>query len=144
MRAMKLLLVPLCFTLIGCGGGGSTKTGGTPSKAGGTPSAQAPKLSPEEANMKATVECMTELAVVLESIKDEKSAEAAIPQMKKLMAKGEELGAQGKDLKPSPELAAKYLKDLEGGGERIGKAMEQAVKNAPGKAADLAAAMGKK
>ena len=144
MRAMmKLMIVPLSLVLIGCGGGGSTKTGGTPSKAGGTPSAAA-KLSPEEANMKATADIMVEVAVVLESIKEDKDADDALAKLGKLKTKTDELTAKGKDLKPSPELMEKYMKDMIANGERIGKAMEQATKNAPGKAKDIAAMMEKK
>lgn len=148
-RLRTLALVPLLLALAGCGGGGKpTKDSKVGAPTGGGPTASTPagpKMSPAESLMKDQSDMMAELATVLESIKDDKSAEAALPKLHKLKERGMALAKKEKEIKPSPEeqkaLEEKYMKGVQASIERIKTATENAVKSAPGKAKEIADAL---
>jgi hypothetical protein len=85
--------------------------------------------SPEETTVKESISMMNEMAGVLESVKDEKSAKEAESKMKAFEVKGKEIqekmAAISKDKMET--LAKKYETEGKTAADRVGKALLKAM-----------------
>jgi hypothetical protein len=119
---LGLTLVVVCG-FSGCGGGGP------------------------EGQLKEMISTMNQLADSLESIKDDASADAAIPKIESAAEKMGDLAKKMKDQKLSKEedkrLQDKYEKELQAATKRMQAAALKAIQKAPGKAQKIGAAMQK-
>jgi hypothetical protein len=89
---MKHLLILPVLLIAACGGG----------------------LDTHEGVMDATIDGMNEIADVIKTVKDKKSAEAAKPKLEKLAARMKEVEAAASKLKgePPPEVAQKMMGEM--------------------------------
>jgi TolA-binding protein len=90
-----------------------------------------------EGMMKDTIATMNEMAATLETVKDDKTADEAIPKLEKEVAKLKELKKKAEELKlPKDEdkkLEEKYKPELEKATKRFQEAAMKAVLAAPAK-----------
>ncbi len=100
-----------------------------------------------EGILKDMLATMKEMTATLESIKDDASAEAAIPKLEKLSFRMKELMDKGKALKLSPQeekkLQDKFKAQTEEAMKKLIKASASAGFNAPARAQKIAAAIQK-
>jgi hypothetical protein len=93
--------------------------------------------SAAEQTMKDTIAAENELADIMEGIKDDASAEAAIPKMEKVGERMKEIVRKVKSLKMTKDeekkLQEKYKPEMEKMQERLKNATMNLVKKAPGK-----------
>jgi hypothetical protein len=94
-----------------------------------------------EAQVKEMISLLNQLSDALESIKDDASADAAIPKIESIAEKLSALGKRMKEEKPSKEedkrLQEKYQKEVMDAQQRMQKAIVSAALKAPGKAMKL-------
>ena len=86
--------------------------------------------SPEEATVKESISLMNDMASVLETIKDEKTAKEAEAKLKTFESRGKALEKKMKEL-PKEKLeqaGKKYEAEGKAAGERFGKAMMNSIK----------------
>ncbi len=118
------LAVAMTLGLSGCGGSGGA-----------------------EGVMKDMLANMNEMTATLESIKDDASADAAIPKLEKQSARMKELTDKAKAMKLSPEedkkLQEKYKSQTDEAVKKMIAASVQAGMKAPKKAKEIAAAVQK-
>jgi hypothetical protein len=100
-----------------------------------------------ESLMNEQIKTMNELSGVLEGIKDDASADAAVPKLEKLALQIKELDKKGKDIKVSADekkkLEEKFKGQLEEAVKRLMAASVGAGMKAPAKAKQIQAAMEK-
>ena len=91
-----------------------------------------------DATMKESIVVMNDLSSILEGIKDNATADQAIPKIEKQADRMKELRKKMQELKLSTEeekkLEEKYKPETDKARERMQKAMKQALTNAPTKA----------
>jgi hypothetical protein len=101
--------------------------------------------SPADNFTRESIGIQTEMLSILESIKDDKTADDAIPKLEKAAVKLGETRKKFMDLKLSDDegkkVAEKHQKELKELGEKIKGAMANAIKVAPSNAPKLGPAM---
>jgi hypothetical protein len=89
------------------------------------------------------VAAVNEMASILEGIKDDKSADEALPKLEKAADKAREAGERVASSKLSADEASKYAKDLGDAQTKMSSAAAKAAMAAPSKSKQITAALAK-
>ena len=119
MKKMFVLMfsVMLSFAVSGCGGAASAG--------------------------KDQVAAVNEMATILDGVKDDKSADEALPKLDKAAAKAREAGEKVAANKMSTDEATKYAKDISEARSKMQASAMKAALAVPGKGKQLTEAIGK-
>lgn len=146
-RKAVMVLMGASLAAAGCGQSATTTFSTSAAKITTAPApptaATTPQTSPEEEHVKANLVVILEMVGAIESIKDEKSADDAVPRLKKAAGQAAELAEKGKALKPDAlaGLQNKYKKDFDDANQRLIKGVTDAATKYPTKGLAIAEAL---
>ena len=100
-----------------------------------------------ESTLKDMLKVVKEITTILQTIKDDKTADAALPKLEKATGEMKAINAKMKNYKLSKDeekqLQEKYMKEIQDAVTKLFRASTEAGKNAPNKAQKIKEALSK-